>query len=72
MDLIEGSFEHAVGEDRRAIRQKGFGDPIEPTLVHAGRSPVEAVGVRARAVPLMMSDLDATAAMAAAAVELVS
>ena len=33
---------------------------------------LEAVGVRARAVPLMMSDLDATAAMAAAAVELVS
>ena len=33
---------------------------------------LEAAGLRARAVPLMMSDLDATAAMAAAAVELVS
>ncbi|MCF6378684.1 2-phospho-L-lactate transferase [Nocardioides KLBMP 9356] len=33
--------------------------------------PLEAAGVRARAVPLMMSDLDATAAMAAEAVTLV-
>lgn len=33
---------------------------------------LEAAGVRAQAVPLMMSDLDATAAMAAAAVALVS
>jgi LPPG:FO 2-phospho-L-lactate transferase len=33
---------------------------------------VEAAGIRCRAVPLMMTDPDATAAMAAAAVELVS
>ena len=33
---------------------------------------LEEAGVRARAVPLMMSDLDATAAMAAAAVALVT
>jgi LPPG:FO 2-phospho-L-lactate transferase len=32
--------------------------------------PVEAVGIRARAVPLMMTDLAATAAMASAALEL--
>ena len=32
---------------------------------------VEAAGIACRAVPLMMTDLDATAAMAAAAVELV-
>ena len=35
-------------------------------------SRLEEVGLRARAVPLMMSDHDATAAMAAAAVALVS
>ena len=34
--------------------------------------PLEAAGLRARAVPLLMSDHDATAAMARAAVELVA
>ena len=33
---------------------------------------VEALGIACRAVPLMMTDLDATAAMAAAALDLVS
>ena len=48
MDLVEGSVEHAVGEDRRAISQIGFGDPLEPTLVHAEALPCGG-GRRARA-----------------------
>ena len=35
------------------------------------RSRLEAAGIRSAAVPLMMTDHDATAAMAAAAIDLV-
>ena len=40
------------------------------TLDAAAVGPVEAAGIRARAVPLLMRDLALTSAMAAAALEL--
>jgi LPPG:FO 2-phospho-L-lactate transferase len=51
-----------------------FADVLDGWLVHDGDAgevgPVEALGVRARAVPLLMHDPSATAAMAAAALDL--
>lgn len=66
----------AVGRHYGARGADGSGDGIlDGWLVDTCDADqvdgLEAAGVRTRAVPLMMSDLDATAAMAAAAVELV-
>ncbi|WP_166350088.1 2-phospho-L-lactate transferase [Phytoactinopolyspora limicola] len=51
-----------------------FTDILDGWLVHSSDSDVvphvEALGVRCRAVPLLMSDIDATSAMASAALDL--
>ena len=57
-----------VGVDARTIGDVGSGGVYGSVRLH---QTAKESGVRARAVPLMMSDLDATAAMAAAAVALV-
>ncbi len=66
-----------VGRHYGARRTDGSGDGVlDGWLVDVADADQVAVlaadGVRAHAVPLMMTDLEATAAMAAAAVELVS
>ncbi len=62
-------------------RRPVVGEPdsglLDGWLVHDGAdadavAPLEALGIAARAVPLLMTDLEATAAMAAAALDLAS
>lgn len=57
---------HYGARDRGGILDGWLVDVTDAALV----PEIEAAGIRCRAVPLMMTDLDATAAMAAAAVEL--
>ena len=65
------SFEEvAPGADEMAARIAGAHLWLVDERDADQVAPLEAAGLRARAVPLMMSDHDATAAMAAAAVRL--
>ena len=62
----------AVGRHYGSRKEDGVLDGWLVDVVDAGEvAAVEAAGIRCRAVPLMMTDHDATAAMAAAAVDLV-
>ena len=61
----------AVGRHYGSRKEDGVLDGWLVDVVDAGEvEAVEAAGIRCRAVPLMMTDHDATAAMAAAAVDL--
>jgi len=63
----------AVGRHYGARAQGGVLDGWLVDLVDAGEvAAVESAGLRSAAVPLWMTDLDSTAAMARAAIDLVA
>ncbi len=63
-----GVAEHYGARSRDGVLDGWLVDTVDAGLV----SRVEQAGLTCRAVPLMMTDLDATAAMAVAALDLVS
>jgi LPPG:FO 2-phospho-L-lactate transferase len=74
--LTSIGVEVSAGGVGRHYGSRGAGGLLDGWLVDEVDAdqvgPVEDTGLRCRAVPLMMTDLDATAAMAAAAIDLVA